>query len=365
MVMLKVISLFSGCGGLDLGFVNAGFKLVYANDNDKVVWETFERNHRLSIDKRSLFDIKSEEIPDADGIVGGPPCQSWSLAGEMRGVKDERGMLFYEYIRVLKDKKPKFFLAENVPGIISRTHLPEFKKIINKFSKVGYETSFKLLDARDYGVPEERRRVIIVGLRKDLGRRFDFPQPTHSKYGNKTLDGKKTLKWLTLKDAIGDLPDPIRALDKNKTNGALTIPNQEYMNGSFSSMYMSRNRRRNWNDPSFTIQAGGRHAPLHPSSARMKKMEKDLWKFEGANPQFRRLSVREVARIQTFPDNFVFYYNNIADGYKMIGNAVPIKLAEVIAKQVQKYLESPKAKRKEPETLGKNRKRIAESGETA
>jgi DNA (cytosine-5)-methyltransferase 1 len=343
MVMLRVISLFSGCGGLDLGFSNAGFKLVYANDNDKVVWETFKRNHRLSIDKRSLFDIKSEEMPDADGIIGGPPCQSWSLAGEMRGVRDKRGLLFYEYIRILKEKEPKFFLAENVPGIISKTHLPEFNKILKMFSKVGYETSYKLLDARNYGVPQERKRVIIVGLRKDLKRRFEFPQPTHSKYGNKTLDGKKTLKWLTLKDAIGDLPEPIHALEKNKTNGPLSVPNHEYMNGSFSSMYMSRNRRRCWAEPSFTIQAGGRHAPLHPSSAQMEKVEEDLWKFKGETPVFRRISVREAARIQTFPDSFVFYYKNIADGYKMIGNAVPVKLAEVVAHKIKlNFAKKPK-----------------------
>jgi len=131
---LKVVSLFSGCGGLDLGFTKAGFELIYANDNDAAVWTTFEKNHKISIDHRSLFDIKSNEIPEADGIVGGPPCQSWSLAGEMRGAKDERGQLFYEYIRILKDKKPKFFLAENVPGIMSCTHLPEFNRIVKKFS---------------------------------------------------------------------------------------------------------------------------------------------------------------------------------------------------------------------------------------
>jgi len=128
---MKIISLFSGCGGLDLGFTNAGFQLVYADDNAPRVWETFEKNHKVPIDRRSLFEINAEEIPDAEGIVGGPPCQSWSLAGEMRGAKDERGQLFYEYIRILEAKKPLFFLAENVPGIISSTHLPEFKKIIN------------------------------------------------------------------------------------------------------------------------------------------------------------------------------------------------------------------------------------------
>jgi len=335
---LRIISLFSGCGGLDLGFIQAGFKLVFANDNDKVVWETFEKNHSVPIDKRSLVDIKSTEVPKADGIIGGPPCQSWSLAGEMRGATDERGMLFYEYIRVLKDNKPKFFLAENVPGIVSSTHLPEFKKIIKKFSSVGYEVSYQVLDARNYGVPQERKRVIIVGFDKSLGIRFTFPQPTHTKQGNKTLDGQKTKKWMTLKDAIGDLPEPVRAKEKNKANQNLEISNHEYMNGSFSSIYMSRNRRRCWDEPSFTIQAGGRHAPLHPSSCEMMKVETDLWKFKGDNPVYRRLSVREAARIQTFPDNFIFFYNNIADGYKMIGNAVPVKLAQAIAQKIKHEL---------------------------
>jgi DNA (cytosine-5)-methyltransferase 1 len=332
---MKVISLFSGCGGLDLGFSQAGFEIIYANDNDSAVWETFEKNHKIPIDRRSLFDIPSKEIPDADGILGGPPCQSWSLAGEMRGAKDERGKLFYEYIRVLKAKKPRFFLAENVPGIISKTHLPEFKKIMKMFSTVGYTISFELIDARNYGVPQERKRVIIVGFKKSLGKKFVFPPPSHSKHGNKTLDGQKTEKWLTLKDAIGDLPEPVHAQEKNKANIDLSIPNHEYMNGSFSSIYMSRNRRRNWNEPSFTIQAGGRHAPLHPSSAQMQKVETDLWKFKGQNPVFRRLSVRETARIQTFPDNFIFYYKNIADGYKMIGNAVPVRLAKVISEKIK------------------------------
>jgi DNA (cytosine-5)-methyltransferase 1 len=338
---LKVISLFSGCGGLDLGFAKAGFEIVYANDNDKAVWETFEKNHKIPIDKRSLFEIPSKEIPKADGILGGPPCQSWSLAGEMRGAKDERGQLFYEYVRVLKAKKPLFFLAENVPGIISCTHLPEFNKIVKMFSSVGYELTYQLLDARNYGVPQERKRVIIVGLRKSLKRRFVFPTPTHSKQGSKTLDGHKTLKWLSLRDAIGDLPKPVSAEEKNRANSNLFLPNHEYMNGSFSSIYMSRNRRRKWDEPSFTIQAGGRHAPLHPSSSEMEKVETDLWRFKGNNPVFRRLSVREAARVQTFPDDFIFYYNNIANGYKMIGNAVPVKLAQVIAEKIKKTLQSP------------------------
>ncbi len=335
---MDIVSLFSGAGGLDLGFTRAGFKLKYANDNDKVVWETFEKNHAIKIDKRSLFDIESDEIPNADGIVGGPPCQSWSLAGAMRGINDKRGQLFYEYIRVLKDKQPKFFLAENVPGIVSRTHITEFETIISKLSSLGYNVTYNVVDARNYGVPQERRRVIIVGYRQDLGFRFAFPQPTHTKSGTKTLDGKNMQKWVTLSEAIGDLPEPIPAKKKNRTNGELSVSNNEYLTGGFSSIYMSRNRRKLWNDQSYTIQAGGRHAPLHPSSAEMIKLEKDKWDFKTANPFYRRLSVRECARIQTFPDDFIFYYKSVGDGYKMVGNAVPVRLAESLAMKIRSDL---------------------------
>lgn len=335
----RVCSLFSGCGGLDLGFANAGFELVFANDNDKAVWETFEKNHGVNIDKRSIAEIKSEEIPGCDGIIGGPPCQSWSLAGAMRGIKDPRGKVFYEYIRILKDKQPLFFLAENVPGIISSAHINEFNKILDKLSELGYNVSYKLLDSRDYGVPQERKRVIIVGYHKKLGKRFEFPVPTHLKVPSASLNGKPKKQWVALKESIGDLPKAKPAKEKNKANGQLEFSNHEYMNGGFSTIYMSRNRRKDWNDQSFTIQAGGRHAPLHPSSAKMRKVEEDKWEFEGANPKYRRLSVRETARIQTFPDNFIFYYNNIADGYKMVGNAVPVKLSEAIANKIKQDLQ--------------------------
>ena len=318
----QVASLFSGCGGLDLGFSNAGFDIAFANDNDPDVWQTYEKNHHTIIDKRSIRDVKSEDIPEVIGIIGGPPCQSWSLAGAMRGIKDSRGRLFYEYVRILKYKKPLFFLAENVPGIISSVHLPEFLKIINEFKKIGYNVSYKLLDARDFGVPQERKRVIIIGYRKDLGKYFSFPQPGR--------------KQISLKEAIGDLPESLPALEHNTRNGSLQIPNHEHMHGGFSTIYMSRNRRKNWQEQSFTIQAGGRHAPLHPSSSQMIKIGSDKWTFHGgSNAKHRRLSVRECARIQTFPDNFIFYYDNIANGYKMIGNAVPVKLAEAIAQTIK------------------------------
>lgn len=323
---MKIISLFSGAGGLDLGFTNSGYKIVFANDIDKDVWETFEKNHKVPINKRSIINIKSNEILDADGIIGGPPCQSWSLAGSMRGIEDNRGKLFYEYLRVLRDKKPLFFLAENVHGIISKTHLPEFQKIIKEFENLGYNVSWKLLNVKNFGVPQERKRVIIIGYRKDTGKVFDFNRLQEQQI-------------ITLREAIGNLPGSIKAKDKNKPNGSLAIPNHEHMNGGFSTIYMSRNRRKGWDEPSFTIQAGGRHAPLHPTSDEMVKIGKDEWRFNNENPIQRRLSVRECARIQTFPDNFIFYYDNLSKGYKMIGNAVPVRFAEVLARQIKNDLE--------------------------
>src|SRR3989344_2888070 len=253
---MRVISLFSGAGGLDLGFYNTGFQIVFANDNDIDVNETYEKNHNTKIDKRSITNIRSNEVPTAEGIIGGPPCQSWSLAGAMRGINDSRGKLFYEYLRILKDKKPLFFLAENVAGIVSSAHRAEFQKILSQFEGIGYNVSYRLLDAKDFGVPQERKRVIVIGYRKDLGKKFNF-------------DELQKKKIVTLKDAIHNLPESTPAQEKNKSNKNLKIPNHEHMNGGFSTIYLSRNRKRDWNEPSFTIQAGGRHAPLHPSSPKM------------------------------------------------------------------------------------------------
>ena len=331
-MVMRLASLFSGVGGLDIGFVKAGFKTVYANDVDKDVWGTYERNNGIRIDRRSLFDIPSNDVPEVDGIIGGPPCQSWSLAGAMRGINDERGQLFYEYIRIIKDKQPKFFVAENVPGMLSSTHKNEFEKIIKEMEKLGYRVTYNLYDARNYGVPQERKRVIIVGYRRDLGFTFSPPEPTHSKSIYSSLVGLTLQKWVTLKQAISDLPQAVPALDKNKPNPEVKFPNHEYMIGNFSTIYMSRNRRKTWDEQSFTIQAGGRHAPLHPESCPMQKVGSDKWIFTGS--YYRRLTVREAARIQTFPDDFILYYTNVAQGYKMIGNAVPVKLAHAVANRI-------------------------------
>ncbi|MCC7357184.1 DNA cytosine methyltransferase [Candidatus Uhrbacteria bacterium] len=323
---LKIVSLFTGAGGLDLGFENAGFTTIWANEYDKTIWETFQLNFQhTKLDKRSITDVSADEIPEADGIVGGPPCQSWSEAGAGRGIADNRGQLFNDYIRILKVKQPKFFLVENVSGILAPKHADSFNGFLKDFESAGYNISWKLVNANDYGVPEDRLRVIIVGYRKDFNKTFSFP--------------KIKKKRPTLQDAISDLPEAMPALEKNKTNGKLDIDNHEYMIGGFSSIFMSRNRVRAWDEPSFTIQAGGRQAPLHPKAPKMVKVEKNKQIFvEGKEHLYRRLSVRECARIQTFPDTYKFLYKDVANGYKMIGNAVPIKLAQAIAEQIKEEL---------------------------
>lgn len=318
---MKIASFFSGAGGLDLGFTNAGFELAYANDNWKGCWETFEKNHGIKIDRRSIVDVKPEEIPDVVGFIGGPPCQSWSEAGAQRGIADKRGRLFFEYIRVLRDKKPLFFLAENVSGILHAKHKEALKTIIQQFKDAGYMVRYALLNAKYYGIPQDRKRVFFIGYHKKMNKSFSFFANT---------------KISTLKDAIWDLKDNANpARDKNKTNGNLAVANHEYMNGGFSTIYMSRNRVRGWDEQSFTIQAGGRHAPIHPQAPKMEFIEKNKRRFvPGKEHLYRRLSVRECARIQTFPDTFIFKYNSIADGYKMVGNAVPVDLAKILAEHI-------------------------------
>ena len=340
---MKLVTFFAGAGGLDLGFSKAGFHVIWANEYDKSIWETYEKNHKgVYLDKRSITDIPTNEVPECDGIIGGPPCQSWSEAGAMRGIGDKRGQLFYDFIRILADKQPKFFLAENVSGMLLDTHKPALENIKNMFRECGYNLSFQMLNVSDYGVPQDRKRVFFVGYRTDLGIEFEFPNPT-------TLENK-----IPLSKAIGDLKDNVLPAQKgNYTNGEnCLVSNHEYMTGGFSTMYMSRNRVRSWDEVSFTIQAGGRHAPCHPQAPKFQFVEQNLRIFvPGEENLYRRMSVRECARVQTFPDSFHFYYKNIADGYKMIGNAVPVRMANVLAKKILSDLSTveniqiPKVKR--------------------
>ncbi len=216
-----------------------------------------------------------------------------------------------------RDKGFKGMLAAR-----NRNAVAEFVKL---FKESGYTLSMSLLNVADYGVPQDRKRVFYIGIRNDLNKKFIFPKPLKHK--------------VTLRDAIGDLQGlEVKALDYNKSNGdKCKVLNHEYMNGGFSTIYMSRNRVRGWGEQSFTIQAGGRHAPLHPQAPKMQFVEQNKRIFMlGKEDLYRRFTVRECARVQTFPDDFKFYYTNIANAYKMIGNAVPVKFAQIIAEEIKK-----------------------------
>lgn len=328
---MTIISLFSGCGGLDLGFEKAGFTVPIANEFDKTIWETFEVNHPdTKLIKGDIRNIKEEDFPDnIDGIIGGPPCQSWSEAGALRGIEDARGQLFFEYIRILKDKQPKFFLAENVSGMLANRHSEAVKNIVSMFEECGYDVSITLVNAKDYGVAQERKRVFYIGFRKDLGIKFEFPM------GSTQDDDQK----ITLRDIIWDLQETaVPTLNRNRHNPA-AINNNEYFTGSYSPIFMSRNRVKSWDEQAFTVQASGRQCQLHPQAPKMVKVGHNDCRFvEGQEHLYRRMTVREVARVQGFPDDFKFIYTNVDDAYKMIGNAVPVNLAYEIALAIKAVL---------------------------
>ncbi|MGI6077271.1 MAG: DNA cytosine methyltransferase [Fastidiosipilaceae bacterium] len=332
---MKIISLFSGCGGLDLGFERAGFEIPVANDFDKTIWSTYKVNHPntklIEGDIRQVTKADMEKYlnGDIDGIIGGPPCQSWSEAGSLKGIKDERGQLFFDYIRILKEFRPKFFLAENVSGMLANRHSDAVKNILKMFEDAGYNVSLTMVNAKDYGVAQERKRVFYIGFRKDLNIKFDFPE------GSTVLDDKK----ITLRDVIWDLQDTaVPAADKNKHNPN-AINNNEFFTGAFSPIFMSRNRVKSWDEQAYTVQASGRQCQLHPQAPKMVKVGKNDCRFvEGKESLYRRMTVREIARVQGFPDDFQFIYTDVNNAYKMIGNAVPVNLAYEIAVAIKEVL---------------------------
>ena len=333
---MNVISLFSGCGGLDLGFEKAGFHVPVANEFDSTIFETFKTNHpNTHLIEGDVRQVTREDIApylsgEVDGIIGGPPCQSWSEAGSLRGIEDARGQLFFDYIRILKEFKPKFFLAENVSGMLANRHSEAVQNIIRLFEEAGYDISLTMVNAKDYGVAEERKRVFYIGFRKDLNIHFVFPK------GSTTENEKK----ITLRDIIWDLQETaIPAAPKNHHN-VEAINNNEYFTGGFSPIFMSRNRVKGWDEQAFTVQASGRQCQLHPQAPKMKKVGKDEHCFvEGKEHLYRRMTIREVARVQGFPDDFQFIYKETNNAYKMIGNAVPVNLAYEIASAIKLFLQ--------------------------
>ena len=332
---MNIISLFSGCGGLDLGFEKAGFEIPVANEFDPTIFETFKANHpKTHLIEGDVRQITKEDIAlyidgEVDGIIGGPPCQSWSEAGSLKGIEDARGQLFFDYIRILKEFSPKFFLAENVSGMLANRHDAAVQNILTMFDEAGYDVSLTMVNAKDYGVAEERKRVFYIGFRKDLKIKFRFPK------GSTEDDSKK----ITLRDIIWDLQESAVPSGKGNHHNPKAINNNEYYTGAFSPIFMSRNRVKSWDEQAFTVQASGRQCQLHPQAPKMVKVgENDCRFVEGQEDLYRRMTIREVARIQGFSDTFKFIYEDTNDAYKMIGNAVPVNLAYEIAVAIKMFL---------------------------
>jgi len=323
---MNVVSLFAGCGGLDKGFEDAGFKVVWANEYDSSIFETYRFNHPKTILNTSdIRTLTGNDIPECDGIIGGPPCQSWSEGGKRLGIDDPRGQLFFDYIRIVKEKQPKFFVIENVQGILDAKHKDALDFFLKLLSDAGYHTKYELLNAADYRIPQDRFRVFFVGLRKDLDNNFAFPDASCN-------------TPITLKQAIGDIIEEPRYFIGNSMDGNNPVRlNHDTYSGPFDEKFMSRNRVRTWDEPSFTIQALAKNAPIHPRAPKMTFVSPSQRIFaKGYEHLYRRLSVRECARIQTFPDSFRFFYEDVRNGYKMVGNAVPPRLAWYLAIQLKK-----------------------------
>lgn len=293
---------------------------MWANEYDKSISPSFRRYFpSVSFDSRSIVDIPNASIPvGVAGVIGGPPCQSWSEAGARRGERDPRGKLFYEYIRVIEHSRPDFFVAENVHGLIHSRNLPAFLNIVSMFKDIGYKVNWRLLKASNYGVPQDRERVFVVGYADRLGVEFEFPPHRRRKKD--------------LREAIGDL-------DNVPRGAASPVLNHELHDSGYSPIFMSRNRVRAWDQQSTTILATDRHIPFHPSAPKMVKVGQDKMDFApGMRHLYRRLTVRECARIQGFPDDYQFLYTHPRSGYKMIGNAVPVGLAFAVARQIREDL---------------------------
>ena len=301
---MNVVSLFCGAGGMDSGFIQAGHKILWANDKNKDACATYERNLNLT---PLCKDVKKvDHFPAAEIVVACNPCQGFSFIGS-RNPDDERNYLYEEIVRCLKEVRPKFFVTENVKGLRSLYKGKFFRLMLSDFEDSGYNVTWRLLNAKDFGVPQDRERIFMVGVRQDLDFEYQYPEATH---------GPRRLPYVTLRRAIGGLPPPKK--------------NEYWADDRFSFFYMSRNRRRGWGDVSFTIQASGRHVPLHPDSPTMEKVAKDVWVFRGNIKKCRRLSIRECARIQTFPDCYVFV-GSLQSQYVQVGNGVPPLLSWKIA----------------------------------
>lgn len=317
MARMKVVSLFCGCGGMDYGMTGGfnylgslypelPFDIVYAVDNDPYCTQIYNSNFKHKCEIKDVRTIDIDNLPNFDILIGGFPCQSFSISAQnppRLGYKDERGMLFFEMVKILKAKKPRAFIAENVKGLLSANKRKAFPLIIKEFGNAGYHVKFKLFNTSDYGVPQKRERVIIIGFR-DAGdyEKFDFPTPV-------TVQAKVALKEVLDPDA--DKNDKWFFSDK-AVKGMLLVKEK-----------MNKGRAQDVNEPCNTISAHLAKVSLNSTDPVLKIHER-----------YRRLTPDECARIQSFPDTFDFSPVSDCRKYRAIGNAVPPVFMWHIARSV-------------------------------
>lgn len=318
---LKVASLFCGCGGTDVGilgdFVFLGnhygsnhMEIVYANDIDDNACAIFEKNFGITPDNRDIRTVPSEELPEFDILTGGFPCQSFSIVAQnppRLGIKDDRGMLFFEMCRILRERQPKCFIAENVKGILTANKKAAFPLILQEFEASGYDVKYTVLNAADYGVPQKRERVIIVGFRKDLKIDFTFPKPVivheeHYEPLQSVLEEAVAEKYYFSEKAVLGM-----------------MKNRESMN---------KGRAQDVTKPCNTVGA-------HLAKVSLNSTDPVLYE----NGRYRRFTPREVARIQSFPESFELVGSEGAQ-YRALGNAIPPVMFWYVAKKVGEILKN-------------------------
>lgn len=312
---LKVASLFCGCGGTDVGLLGDfdflgkhykgnPFKIVYANDIDDNACAIFEKNFNIVPDNRDIRKIQAGDIPEIDILTGGFPCQSFSIIAQnpkRLGVKDDRGKLFFEMCRLLKEKQPKCFIAENVKGILSANNKSAFPLIIKEFEDSGYNVSYKLLNALDFGIPQKRERVIIVGIRKDINKKFTFEE---------------------MPKAASDKYTPLLSVIENDVDEKYFY-SQKAVDGMLRKReYMNKGRAQDITGPCNTVGA-------HLSKVSLNSTDPVLQ----IGNRFRRFTPREVARIQSFPENFELIGSEAAQ-YRALGNAIAPVMFWYVAKEI-------------------------------
>ncbi len=307
----SMLSLFSGCGGMDLPFHKAGFKVVWAIDSNADACRTFRRNIADVIVHDRIENINISQVPDTDLITGGFPCQDFSMIWKRPGLEGERGNLYTYFLKFVQAKKPKAFIAENVKGLLSANNYKAIQRIISDFETIepGYLVKPKLYNFAEYGVPQFRERVLLVGIRKDTGFNFIHPQP---EYGlNRLYPYRTASEALAGVETVSDnnehqkiQPRTVEILKRIKPGGNFTdIPkdSEYYVKGMISHVY----RRLHPDQPSTTIIAGGGGG---------------TWGYHYDEP--RALTNRERARLQSFPDDFMFE-GSFTEVRRQIGNAVP------------------------------------------